>query len=55
MQVVPNPDPILSAAAEAVVATADAQILDRCPRWLALAREVIRSRVPAAHVVDLCV
>ncbi len=41
------------AASPAVVATADSAILDRCPRWLNLARLVVEARVPGAWVVDL--
>ncbi len=55
VQVVPDPDKVLAVAADAVVATADAEILDRCGRWVGLAREVIRAAVPGARVVDLCV
>ena len=56
VQVVPDPDLVLAAAGEdGVVATADAGILERCGRWVALAREVVRRRVPGAWVVDLAV
>jgi hypothetical protein len=58
VHVVPNPDADLVAASAgaatgATVATADSVILDRCPRWLSLAREIIRSMIAAARVIDL--
>lgn len=52
VELVANPDPILSAAT-AVVATADSVILDRCARWTNLAREVIHSYIPGARVVPI--
>ncbi|RMH21957.1 MAG: DUF434 domain-containing protein [Acidobacteria bacterium] len=57
VRLVPNPDPILIAAAGEpagdVVATADGGILDHGPPWLALARHVVEASVPDAWVVDL--
>jgi hypothetical protein len=53
VEVVPNPDADLSAAQDTIVATADGVILDRCGRWVSLAREVVRTAVPDAKVVDL--
>ena len=52
VQVVPNPDEDLAACAE-IVATADGVVLDRCRRWVGLARAVIATKVSAACVVDL--
>jgi hypothetical protein len=52
VELVPNPDPILRESAS-VIATADSAILDRCQRWLNLARWVIDLRVPDAWVVRL--
>ncbi len=40
-----DPDPIL-ADAEVPVATSDSVILDRCGRWVNLAREVVAKRIP---------
>lgn len=40
-------------AAGAIVATADSAILDRCDRWVNLARQVIEERIPDAWIVDL--
>lgn len=39
--------------AEAIVATADSGVLDRCGRWFNLAREVVTAAVPDAWIVDL--
>lgn len=47
-----NPDRELIQAG-AVVATADSAVLDRCPRWLNLARLVIEAEVPGAWVVAI--
>jgi hypothetical protein len=52
VELVDDPDPVLAASDE-VVATADSAVLDRCGRWLNLARLVVESRVPGANVVDL--
>jgi hypothetical protein len=46
-----SPDPILADAPE-VIATADAAILDRGPRWFPLARAVIEAGIPDARLVD---
>jgi hypothetical protein len=53
VEVVANPDAELSAAREAVVATADGMILDRCRQWFSLARAVVGETVPGARVIDL--
>jgi hypothetical protein len=52
VELVHNPDAVLAEAPE-LVATADSMILDRCARWINLAREVVVSRIPAAQVIDL--
>jgi hypothetical protein len=52
VELVFNPDPILAAAPE-IIATADAAILDRCPRWFALTRAVIEAEIANAVVIDL--
>lgn len=49
---VPNPDRILSATAH-IVSTSDHAVLDRCQRWLNLARLVIAQQAPQARVVNL--
>jgi len=52
VELVTDPDPVLSASAQ-TVATSDSVILDRCARWLNLAREVVAAGVPEAWIVDL--
>lgn len=53
-QVVPDPDPLLAAAApDEVVASGDAPVLDRCPAWIDLAAECVRRALPDAWVIDL--
>jgi hypothetical protein len=47
-----DPDRVLSQS-DGVVVSSDSVILDRCARWLGLAREVVERRVPDAWVVDL--
>lgn len=54
VELVNSPDLVLKAS-EAVVATADSAILDRCGAWLNLARMIIESRCPMARIVDLAV
>jgi hypothetical protein len=53
VHVVPNPDADLCAAGDVTVATADSVILDRCGKWLNLARAVVCGHIPAAHAVNL--
>jgi hypothetical protein len=50
--VVTDPDAMLVAPG-AVVATADAGVLDRCGEWVSLARALVEVGVPGAFVVDL--
>lgn len=52
IELVPNPDPILSRASEIVV-TADSVILDRCQSWLNLARDTIAAYLPGVEVVRI--
>lgn len=52
VELVPNPDTILSQTHQ-LVATADSVILDRCHRWVNLARAAIEQFVPNATVVPL--
>jgi len=47
-----NPDAQLRAS-QAIVATADSAILDRCERWFNLARFVIETACPDARIIDL--
>jgi len=53
VRIIANPDVVLSSEAEAVVATADSVILDRCRLWVGLAGEVVRAKVPDACVIEL--
>jgi hypothetical protein len=52
VRLVPNPDPILSAA-ECCVATADSEVLDRAARWLNLVDLVVEADIPEAWIVDV--
>lgn len=50
----PDPDKILAAAHDAIVATADSVILDRCAAWFSLPRHIVQE-IPSAWVLSLCV
>jgi len=52
VELVINPDRVLCAA-EQIVSSSDHAILDRCQKWVNVARLVITAQVPNAHVVDL--
>ena len=52
VELVQNPDAILIDSG-AIVATADSAILDRCDRWLNLAREVVSRKIAGARVVPM--
>jgi hypothetical protein len=52
IELVPNPDTILCVT-DLCVATADSGILDRCRRWVNLARTAIEQFVPDATIVRL--
>ncbi len=52
IELVPNPDRLLRQAPE-VIATADSAILDRCDRWLNLARVTVEHSVPEAWLLEL--
>jgi hypothetical protein len=47
-----DPDAVLTST-EQIVVSADSAILDRCGRWLNLARIIISAQVPGARLVDL--
>ncbi len=51
VELVADPDAILSET-DQIVATADSFILDRCSRWLNLARETVERTVPEARVIE---
>jgi hypothetical protein len=52
VELVFSPDKVLSETTH-IAATADSVILDRCSRWMNLARWIIDSKIPGAHIVDL--
>ena len=51
VELVPDPDRVL-AISEGIVATADSAILDAGPRWVSLAREVVREHVDDSWIVS---
>jgi hypothetical protein len=52
VELAPNPDAVLAATPD-IIATADSVVLNRCARWMNLAREVVCEQAPGAHVVSL--
>lgn len=52
VQLEPSPDGLL-ARTDALVATSDSVVLDRCRRWVNVAREIVSTSVPAARVLAL--
>jgi hypothetical protein len=52
VELVPNPDSLLSASAQIVV-TADSVILDAAKRWTNLARDIITARIRQAWIINL--
>lgn len=52
VELVPNPDAVLSTAGEIIV-SADSVVLDRCGRWFNLAGELVGGVLAPARVVDL--
>jgi hypothetical protein len=52
-ETIPDPDAVL-VSSEAVVATADAGVLDCCGKWISLAHALIEAGVSECFVVDLC-
>lgn len=47
-----SPDHVLSHT-DHIIATSDGVVLDRCRRWVNLARTIIAERIPQARLVDL--
>jgi hypothetical protein len=47
-----SPDAVLSRC-DAIVVSSDSAVLDRCARWTNLARTLIATAVPTAHVLEL--
>lgn len=52
VEIVADPDRVLSDS-HAVVATADRVIIDRCEKWVNLARHVVTTCVPGAWAINL--
>lgn len=53
VELVADPDAVLAdLGADPVVATADSAVLDRCPRWVNLARLAVERWVPEAWVIE---
>ena len=52
VRLVADPDPLLAESDE-TIASADGEVLNRCRRWISLARIVVERFVPSAWVVDL--
>lgn len=52
VELVYNPDKMLIES-PAIVASSDSAILDRCGRWVNLARHTIERHVPTARIIDL--
>ena len=47
-----NPDTLL-ATAPGIVVSSDSFVLDRCERWMNAARDIIATKLPHAHIVEL--
>ena len=54
IELVTNPDAVLIKT-DSIVASSDSVILDACPKWLNLAAEIIRAKLPNANIIDLSV
>jgi hypothetical protein len=54
IDLVTNPDAVLIKS-EKIVASSDSVILDKCGKWADLAGEIIKSRIPAAKIIDLAI
>jgi len=52
IELVISPDAVLIKT-DMVVASSDSVILDGCKKWVNLATEIIKSKLPAARVIDL--
>ena len=47
-----SPDAVLIKG-EKIVASSDSVVLDKCGKWVDLAGEIIKKRIPAAKIIDL--
>jgi hypothetical protein len=54
IELVINPDARLIKS-EAIVASSDSVVLDGCGKWVNLAGEIIRAKIPTAKIIDLSV
>jgi len=52
IELVTSPDAVLIKG-EKIVASSDSMILDKCCKWVDLAGEIIKKRIPAAKIIDL--
>jgi hypothetical protein len=52
VELVPDPDKVLVGAQDSIAVTADSAVLDRCGRWVNLAREIVRE-MEGIWIVDL--
>ena len=52
IELVTSPDAVLIKG-EKIVASSDSVILDKCCKWVDLAGEIIKNRIPAAKIIDL--
>jgi hypothetical protein len=52
IDLVTSPDAVLIKS-EKIVASSDSVVLDKCGRWVDLAGEIIKNRIPEAKIIDL--
>ena len=52
IDLVTSPDAVLIKS-EKIVASSDSVVLDKCGRWVDLAGEIIKNRLPEAKIIDL--
>ncbi|MGD1041715.1 MAG: DUF434 domain-containing protein [Sedimentisphaerales bacterium] len=52
IELVTSPDAVLIKS-EKIVASSDSVVLDKCGKWVDLAGEIIKKRIPAAKIIDL--
>ena len=52
IELVISPDAVLIKG-EKTVASSDSVVLDKCSKWVDLAGEIIKNRIPAAKIIDL--
>jgi hypothetical protein len=54
VELVTSPDAVLIKG-EKIVASSDSVVLDKCGKWVDLAGEIIKNRIPAAKIIDLAI